>query len=213
MFRPCSRALIRIVCLLILLITLALSGLSAAAASIRYPVPPIVYCIPGKCPNEPPPCGEACLKNPPPAPLSGGNSAAGVTNFHAGLDMEWADAALDGPCTDPSHLNCVPNVPVFHLSFESARASAPVVILGIGDPGDGGYFPPAAPTTTLPVEVGATTSHAWTLYPAQQEFQLFSNWTDHWPQETRDLWNQGWAVVMAYDPGNRGAPPQDFPLS
>jgi hypothetical protein len=218
MSRHPAPAFIRSFCFFALLMSLALSGLSVAAASpdVRQPGLPTTFCMPGKCPVAPPItplCGDACLKAPPLDDGLSGKSPAGVTNFHAGLDMEWTDEALDSPCTDPNHINCVPNVPVFHLSFDSSKASSPVVVLGIGYPSNGGYFSSTAPTTILPVAVGAAVSHAWTLYPAQEQFQLFSDWTDHWPPGTRDLWNQGWAVVMAYDPNNRNALPQDFPIS
>lgn len=217
MSRSRSFASVRNAWFLALFAALALSGFSAAAAApaIRNPNPPVDVCLPGACQTVPPPplCVDGCLKNP--VPFGGGNAADGVTDYHAGVALEWTDGTLDGPCTDPSHTNCIPNVPVFHLSFDTPKASTPVVTLGTAAPGNEGYFPATVPTTPLPVETRPATFHDWSLYPMQAEYQLFSNWSDHWPPPpvTRNLWSQSWAVVIAYDPNNHNAPPKDFPLS
>jgi hypothetical protein len=181
--------------LLTLLASLLLTGITAAAAPPFpiHPVTPITF------------CGTACLKNPPPAPY------ATVTNFQASLPMEWTNSNLDGPCTDPNHFNCDPNVPVLTVSFTTKVTAKPIVWLGVGAPVDAGYFPQGVGIALLQVDAQPTTQHSWTIYPAQHAYQVFQESVGHWPPSSQ-YWDQGWAVIIGYDPNNPNAAPLDDKL-
>jgi hypothetical protein len=208
MSRHSAFVVLRSVCFLALLGGVALSGLTATAApsAVTPANVPIIHCIVGAC-ADPPKCGSACLKNPPPAPAP----YATVTDFQAGLPMQWTDAAMDGPCTDPNHFNCIPNVGVLTISFTTTVATRPIVFLGNAAPIDAGSFPQGVGIAIIQVDAQPTTQHSWTIYPAQHAYQIFQETVGKWPPSPQ-YWDQGWAVIYGYDPNSPNATPIDDKL-